>query len=399
MPPTEQPDEPLREYLGIFCSVLFMVLCGLAAWITRFYYRGLRHVAYVAFVSSLSVVLITPLVMMLAHRRGAVDHPGEARKIHRKSIPRWGGIAIFCGILFGALYGYFFLPDIQAVMLATSLIFVVGVLDDLHGLNEKLRGFAQIGASLLLVFCGIRITLFPPTWWGDTLEVVLTVLWLVGITNAVNFLDGMNGLVAGIGATSGLTFTLLALLLNQPALAYCSVALFAACVTFLGYNTKPARIFMGDCGSTTIGFLLGALGLLGTWSTPSGSRILSFLVPVCILSVAIYDMVFTTIERVLTGKVRSFSEWLSFTGTDHIHHRFNALGWDRTQTVLVIWFLNFSVSLSAVMLINAPLYFGLVVIVQVIFIYIIVAMLELIGMRNRRISFMYRRRCQSEHKL
>lgn len=374
----------VQQNLGIFCSIGFTTLLGLFWASTLTLAPGLRHVAFVAFIASLSTLVLTPFVIVLAKKCGAVDAPNEARKIHSKITARWGGIAIFLSVLIAVCLNFSALCDVRAVLIATALVFIVGVIDDLRGLSSSIRGLTQLAACIVLICAGIRITFLPDTWWGNGLEIMLTVVWLVGMTNAINFLDGMNGLVSGLGAGCSLIFTILALILNQPSLAYFSAALFAACVCFIGFNCKFSRIFLGDCGSTTIGFLLATLGILGDWTAKGNHPFVSFVVPAIVLSIAIYDMIFITVSRIKSGKVRSFREWLDYTGRDHLHHRINQLGWDRTLTVFFIWFINLAVSLSAVYMMDATLAYGIIAVIQTICIYILVAILEVSAIRIKR---------------
>lgn len=364
-------------------SITYATIIGLlfVAIVAHFVFPGLRHVAIVALCSAIFTTALVKPVAALARHYGAIDHP-SARKIHTTPTPRWGGIAIFIAIIASSLTGYTNLPQVYVVLAGASLIFIVGVLDDLFGLNAKIRLLAQIGASTILIIYGVRITFLPDNMLGDVGEIALTYLWLIGITNAINFLDGIDGLVCCLAAGSSFIFTILALLLNQAELACLATAVCAACLAFLGFNLLPARIFLGDCGSTTIGFLLAAMGLVGTWSTTSHDYFPSFLVPVSTMGVAIYDMIFTTVARIHSGKVHNFTEWLNYTGLDHIHHRFNRLGWSRTQTVLVIWFLNISISLNAILLVNDSAFDGLVHIAQTTCVFIIIAMLEVVAMKR-----------------
>jgi UDP-GlcNAc:undecaprenyl-phosphate GlcNAc-1-phosphate transferase len=370
-----------KKTKGIIYSAGFTAFLGMLWFASAQFFPGLRHVALVAFVASLSTLILTPFVIVLAKKYGAVDAPNEARKIHTAVTPRWGGIAIFLGVLIAVCLNFSSLHDIRAVLIATAFIFVVGVIDDLRGLSSATRGITQLAACIILITAGIRITFLPDTWWGNSLEIMLTILWLVGITNALNFLDGMNGLVSGLGAGCALVFTILALILNQPALAYLSGALCASCICFIGFNCIPSRIFLGDCGSTTIGFLLASLGIIGEWSGNGRDPFVSFVVPVIVLSVAIYDMIFTTIARIHSGKVHTFREWLDYTGRDHLHHRINHLGWSRMQTVFIIWFINLAISFSAVYMLNAPFAYGIIAVLQTICIYLLVALLEVSATR------------------
>ena len=179
--------------------------------------------------------------------------------------------------------------------------------------------------------------------------------------------------------TSAIYFVL-ALLLGSNMLAYCSLAIFCASFAFLGYNVKPARIFPGDGGSTFLGFFLATLSVQGSWA--KDNPLVSFFIPILILSVPIYDMIFTTVARIVTGRVTSFRSWIEYTGRDHLHHRLEALGLSRGNVVLMICFLNLGVGMGAIAIFEARTYGGIALIAQTVCIYIIIALLEVLGARR-----------------
>ncbi|MBI3986288.1 MAG: undecaprenyl/decaprenyl-phosphate alpha-N-acetylglucosaminyl 1-phosphate transferase, partial [Lentisphaerae bacterium] len=195
--------------------------------------------------------------------------------------------------------------------------------------------------------------------------------------------DGMDGLVSGLAMGTSLIYLILALLMGSNMLAYCALAIFGASFAFLGFNVRPARIFLGDGGSTFLGFFLAALSIQGEWARRD--PLVSFFIPVLILSVPIYDMIFITVERVLSGKVRNVREWLEYVGRDHLHHRFEALGLSRGRAVTAICFLNLAVGIGAITLFEARTYGGVALLIQVICVYVIIAMLEVLGNRDKEL--------------
>ncbi len=362
---------------ALFCAAVY-ALCR-ARWIENIF---LEQACAVAVVAILGASLCTWLSIGLAHRLGAVDRPG-GRHIHRGVIPRLGGVGILGGVGAAFLLKWPALADGGILFGAAGLVFLISFLDDVRGTPAFARLLVQVGASLLLILGGLRISIFPPSPLGDAAEYVVTVIWLVGLANAVNFLDGMNGLVPGLSAITCATFTVLALRTGQRTLAYSAVAMMAAQTAFLGFNIKPARVFLGDCGSVTTGFFMAGLGIMGDWS-PRAVWV-SGLVPILVLAVPIYDMVFITVNRVLTGRVRNLREWIEYTGRDHLHHRLNQLGLNRAQTVLAIWFLSAVASLGGVVVIEAGgrVSVGLIVGVQTVCVFLIVALLEFLALHGQ----------------
>jgi UDP-GlcNAc:undecaprenyl-phosphate GlcNAc-1-phosphate transferase len=200
------------------------------------------------------------------------------------------------------------------------------------------------------------------------------------VTNAVQFLDGMDGLASGLGVVAALFFSVAALQTGQKYLMYLSVALLGACLGFLPYNFRVGRsatIFLGDAGSSFIGFTLGGLAVMGEWA--GGNPMVALLTPMLILGVPLFDIAFVSVARVVTGKVHSLHEWLAYTGKDHLHHRFEAMGMNKMQSVLLILFISFTLGLSAILLKDAQAYEAALLVVQAVFILAIVAVLETMG--------------------
>jgi len=228
-----------------------------------------------------------------------------------------------------------------------------------------------------LIAFGVRLSFLPGTWWGNGGEVLLTIIWVVGITNAVNFFDGMDGLATGLTAICSLSFFVVALITHQSYLGYLTVALAGSCLGFLKFNFKPASIFLGDAGSTFLGFTLAGIAVMGGWAEKNPKVALSL--PVIILSVFIFDMIYITVARVWNGRVKNFKEWIEHTGKDHLHHRLVTLGFNETQTVLLIFLITACLGIGGINLrANGDLriYLGFL---QASFIFIVIVILMLAG--------------------
>jgi UDP-GlcNAc:undecaprenyl-phosphate GlcNAc-1-phosphate transferase len=232
-----------------------------------------------------------------------------------------------------------------------------------------------------MVLFGIVLDLFPlHTTWGYLLNVLFTIIWIVGLTNAMNFIDGMDGLAAGIGAIIAVSMGIVAYQTDQPFMGWIAIAMVGSCLGFLPFNLglkHPASIYLGDTGSTFIGFVLAALAIKGNWA--DNSRIVSFSAPVLIFWVLIYDMTYITVERIFTGKVKTVKEWIDYVGTDHIHHRMYALLGDKRKAVFFIYLLCITLGISAVTLRYARPIDGILLVIQASLITVIISIMEYRG--------------------
>lgn len=324
------------------------------------YHSGLRW-AYLLLLSFGLAYIATPIVHLVAHKTGAIDTP-KGRKAHEMPTALLGGVAVFLAFAITVLYNFSFSEELKGVVYGGMLIFAVGLVDDLREIPASIKLVAQLAAVAILVQHGVVISFLPGTLWGDIGEWGLTAFWIIGITNAVNFLDGMDGLAAGICCIISVFFGLVALQNQQDYMVYLAVPLVGACLGFLPYNFRPFRsaaIFLGDAGSTFLGFTVAALGVMGEWA---GDHSVRLIVPVLILGVPIFDMTFTTFMRIKSGDVRSFRQWIDYTGRDHIHHRLAGLRIGNRNAVLVIYVVTVWLGLSALALENTT---GLNAILQV----------------------------------
>ncbi|MBU1125930.1 MAG: undecaprenyl/decaprenyl-phosphate alpha-N-acetylglucosaminyl 1-phosphate transferase [Candidatus Omnitrophica bacterium] len=296
----------------------------------------------------LSVLVLTPAAMRIAHRFDILDVPGR-RKIHKNAIPLLGGVAIFCGILIGILLDTKIFNTIWPIIVGAIGIVIVGVLDDIKGLSAQFRLVCQCLIAILLIKKGIHVNFLPPTWWGDVGEILITVIWIAGVTSAYNYLDGMDGLASGSVVINLVCFFIILYSSRQEALLRLVLIIMGACIGFLPYNLKKARIFLGEAGSTLLGFLLATIALAGNWAQ---DNVVKISIPILILGVPIFDMIFTTILRIKEEKVKSMVEWLQYGGKDHFHHYLVDLGLSPFGAVVFIFLITLSMGISAIMVSN-----------------------------------------------
>ncbi len=273
-------------------------------------------------VALLAALGLTPLVIRLARARGWVDYPSDDRW-HDRPVALMGGIALAGAVALGVVVGRG--PVLQAwpVLAGAGLMFVVGILDDRWGLRPDAKVLAQVLATVLLLYAGYAFWRGGPAW----VSMPLTFLWVIGVTNAFNLIDGIDGLAAGVAAVAAGAFVLIGVVLGQGELAVMMAAVMGAALGFLAYNAPPARVFMGDCGSLFLGYLLaaGALGVQG-----GGEPLVGTLVPIAVLAVPIFDTTFVTVTRLLRGAS------VARGGTDHVHHRLVQLGLSERRAVLTL---------------------------------------------------------------
>jgi len=343
---------------------------------------GVRWLYILLFSLSLSAVL-TPIMRMIALKLEIVDIPG-GRKIHEKSTPLLGGLAIL--IAFNTALLFNMILDNKMIVLLSGgvIVALISLADDWKEISAKIKLFVQICVVLVMVHFGIVLNLFPlNTMWGYLLNVLFTIFWIVGLTNAMNFIDGMDGLAAGIATIIAVFIGIVAYQTEQPFMGWIAIAMAGSCLGFLPFNLgfkNPASIYLGDTGSTFVGFVLAALAIKGNWA--DNSRIVSFSAPVLIFWVLIYDMTYITVERIVTGKVKTVREWIDYVGTDHIHHRLYALLGDRRKAVFFIYFLCATLGISAIALRYARPIDGILLVIQAFLITIIVSIAEYSGRKR-----------------
>ena len=292
--------------------------------------------------------IATPFVKKLAFKIGAVDVPKDNRRMHKKPIPRLGGLAIVISFLLCTFLFVELDKEVEGILLGAIIILVVGVLDDCLTLNALPKFFAQIAAGTIVVLhgCSIRyvtnpfsVVPFDLGWLAGP----VTVFWIVLMTNAVNFIDGLDGLAVGVSGISTATMLVIALLLGEESVAVVLAALLGACLGFIPYNFNPAQIFMGDTGSTFLGFILASISVQGLFKMYA---VISFVVPFLILGVPFFDITFAVIRRLAKHQNPMTAD------RGHIHHRLIDMGLSQKQSVAIVYMLTGVLGLAAVLLAN-----------------------------------------------
>ena len=296
---------------------------------------------------------LTVPVRRFALQLGFVDQP-NARKLHQSPMPLLGGLAIYCGTVLAVILSLDGQPrgQILGILGAGTLLLMTGILDDRGLLHHQIKLFISMPlAAVTLVVLGVRfhvISEFLPGSAGRNADIVLTLLWAVGITAAFSILDHMDGLVSGVAAIAAFFFAILAVLNGQVLVATLATAVFGGSLGFLRWNFKPARIFMGDGGAMFLGFILATLGLkLRLAHTPQTT---AWMIPILVLAVPIFDTTLVTISRSRRGLLP-----FATPGKDHTAHRLANLPLGQRGAVLVIYGVGIFFGCLALMLSRMPL--------------------------------------------
>lgn len=318
----------------------------------------------------------TPLVRRFAFKIGAIDIPKDNRRMHKKPTPRIGGLAIIFGFTVATLC--FAQPSRQlyGTLAGAAIIAVMGVIDDCKNLPAKLKFVIQIIAALVVVFAGdIKIDVFTnpnflsenPYWvLPEWLSVTLTVIWIVFITNAVNFIDGLDGLAAGVSAIMSISLVFISIRVGEYPIAILGIALMGSCFGFLPFNFNPAKIFMGDTGSTFLGFMLATLSIQGVFKSYA---VISFAVPLLILGLPLFDALFAMIRRILRGQSPMTAD------RGHLHHRLVDMGFSQKQTVFILYAISGVLGITAVLLAESGVLRALLLVICVLILLLIGSML------------------------
>jgi UDP-GlcNAc:undecaprenyl-phosphate GlcNAc-1-phosphate transferase len=300
-------------------------------------------------VAALIAFLFTPVARALAQKVGAMDVPKDARRMHDHPIPRMGGLAIFLAFLLTVLLFAQLTSQVKGMLLGAVVIVILGIFDDIYSLPAKFKFVVQILAALIAAWSGNLIDTLSnpnifssnPYWELGWLAWPVTVIWIVAITNAVNLIDGLDGLACGVSTITSMAMLVIALVLGEGQVAILLAALAGGCIGFLPYNLHPAKIFMGDTGSTFLGYILAVVSVQGMFKMYS---IISFVVPFLMLGLPIFDTSFAFIRRIAHGKSPMSPD------RSHVHHRLIDMGFSQKQAVAVLYIITAILGLSAVVL-------------------------------------------------
>lgn len=286
----------------------------------------------------------TPLARQMAFRLDVVDHP-NARKVHVKPTPLLGGIAIYAAFMLALIFlgDRVYISQLVGIFVGASFVSFLGLIDDKRGMSPLIKLCGQIAAAIILIVSGVYVVAVPWPW----MNYLITIVWVVGITNAMNLLDNMDGLSSGLAAIAAAFFMVLAALSGQYLVGILAAALLGACIGFLRYNFNPASIFMGDSGSLFIGFILAALAIKLRF--PSNVVLVTWMVPVLVLGIPIFDTTLVFLSRIRRGL-----NPLTTPGKDHLSHRLVRLyDASRREAVLIIYLLAGMLGLVAIFVTRA----------------------------------------------
>ncbi|MBM4465720.1 MAG: undecaprenyl/decaprenyl-phosphate alpha-N-acetylglucosaminyl 1-phosphate transferase [Chloroflexi bacterium] len=292
---------------------------------------------------------VTPLARRLAPRLGVMDWP-SVRKIHTKAMPRLGGAAIYLAFTLALVLfeNRHYISQLVSILLGATLVSFCGIWDDRWGMRPLLKlGIGQPLAALILVASDVRVSFLP----HPILNVLVTIIWVVGITSALNLLDNMDGLSAGVATVASAFFLLLAAMSGQYLVGSLAAALLGACLGFLLYNFNPASIFMGDTGSLFIGFVLAAVGIKLRF--PGRLNIVTWMIPVLVLGVPIFDTTLVVVSRLRRGLNPT-----THPGKDHFSHRLVAMGLSQREAVMAIYLICGALGMLAMFLTHASVVEG-----------------------------------------
>lgn len=314
-------------------------------------------IIFTFFLSFLASFFLTPFIGKVARRYNIVDEPSE-RKIHKVPIPRIGGVALFISfflplvlLVFNeGMYSQFVESDIRIFyfIIGAVLIFGLGLLDDLRRLSSSIKFAGQILVGIIVYFGGIKIQFISVPFIQSLdlgiLSLPATVFWFVLVINAINLADGLDGLAAGIGLFVSVTMLFICLTNNHILEALGFAALGGGLVAFLRYNFNPASIFMGDCGSYFLGYILAGLSILGSLK---GQVATAMLIPIIALGIPLIDTMWTPFRRFLLGKEMFHPD------SSHLHHRLVQLGYSQRRAVLLIYGCTIVLGIAAIIMIHA----------------------------------------------
>jgi UDP-GlcNAc:undecaprenyl-phosphate GlcNAc-1-phosphate transferase len=292
----------------------------------------------VGFVIAFMIALVVvPIVRKVCIKKGWYDIPND-RKIHQQPIPRLGGVAIWfssclaIGLLIFCFWQYPHGNALSGIFAGGTIIFLLGVVDDIKGLSPYIKLFFQIVAASIAYAFGVQILNLHIPFMADPislgiLSLPLTIFWIVAISNAINFIDGVDGLAGGVTAISALTLGVVAYYTHQPVAALVAAAIAGTMLGFLVYNFHPAKIFMGDSGALFAGFVLASIAVTGVLKTVTAT----ILLPILILSVPLLDISYSVFRRLAQGKSPFKADG------EHIHHRLIKAGVSQNRTIVVFY--------------------------------------------------------------
>ena len=303
---------------------------------------------WIAFLTAFVLSLIfTPIAIRIAPKIGAVDIPKDGRRMHTKPMPRFGGLAIFIGTTTAIAVTLGTVHQFQGIILGGILIYLLGIIDDLKTLSAKVKLVGQIGCASVVYAFGVRISFITNhfgdgghNYFGGVTSFLITVIWIVGITNTVNLIDGLDGLATGVSAIASLCIAYATYIHGAYPDTIAMLAIAGGALGFLPFNFHPAKIFMGDGGSLFLGFMLATLSIVGPVKS---ATIMAVIVPVLVLGLPIFDTAFAILRRLVNHRP------IMEPDKGHLHHRLMAAGLGQRRTVMTLYGISGVMGVAAVL--------------------------------------------------
>ena len=319
---------------------------------------------FIIFLTAFVIALaVTPLAIRVAPKIGAVDIPKDDRRMHTKTMPRFGGIAIYAGSIIAMAL---LLPSatddrIIGIWIGATLIFLMGVIDDIKGLSAKAKLIGQILCAVILFLSDVRISFITNPIDGQLIlfptavSLIVTVLWIVGISNTINLIDGLDGLAAGVSLIATCVIAYIAYIHGRYEITMAFMAIAGSCLGFLPFNFHPAKIFMGDGGALYLGFMIASISVM---SPMKSATVIATILPIFVLALPIFDTAFAIFRRWLSGKP------IMEADKGHLHHRIMAVGMGQKRTVLTLYAISGIMGVAAV-LISRDLFFDAMLLIVI----------------------------------
>lgn len=292
----------------------------------------------------------TPFVKKLAFKLNAIDVPNSERRVHKKPIPRMGGLAMYISFVIVSLGFYGANKQVIGIIIGATILVVMGIIDDRQELPPLYKLIAQIAAGVVLIIFGITVKSITVPFMNEYLYIgywgiPITLIWVVGITNAINLIDGLDGLACGISFISSTTLFGVALISQRDVAIILTLILSGACLGFLYYNFNPASIFMGDTGSQFLGFVLSAISIQGAIKSVTTVAV---VVPILAIGLPIYDTLFAMLRRKLNNKPMMSAD------RGHLHHKLLDRGLSQKRTVILMYIISMIMGLLSIIAMLLP---------------------------------------------
>ncbi|WP_026486373.1 glycosyltransferase family 4 protein [Caldanaerobius polysaccharolyticus] len=322
----------------------------------------------------------TPFAKKLAYKIKAIDVPKDERRVHKQPVPLLGGLSIYLSFMMGAIIFAHKNPHIIGLLIGSTIIMLVGIIDDKYELNPVAKLIGQIMAAIVVIMYGMTIKVVSNPF-GESFNLGLwaypvTLIWIVAITNTLNLIDGLDGLAAGVSGIASLSLFIVSILNHRDLAAILTIVLAGSSLGFLPFNFNPAKIFMGDTGALLLGFILSVISVEGAIK---GAAAIAIVVPVLVLGLPIFDMVVSIIRRSINGMP------IMQADKGHIHHRLLAMGMSQRRAVIYMYIMCVVLGISAIVVSAASTLTGIFVVLAVILMAFIAAKhMNLMSTNNNR---------------